>query len=82
MKDAPKKEEAKEEPAEEGEDLDFGKKKKKTKKTKSTEPIEEPVQEPTEEESAPAPIGDGSNSWAGSDRDYTYEEISFLNTQI
>jgi len=87
--EAPKKEEAKKEEAkgEEPEDpdaeFDFGAKKKKTKKKSTKEPKEakEPVEEEpqetpeSDETSEPTSIGDGS-SWAGSDRDYTYEELA------
>jgi len=83
--EAPKKEESKdEEPTEDPDtEFDFGAKKKKTKKKakepkESKEPVEEEPQETPESDDAsagPTSLGDGS-SWAGSDRDYTYEELA------
>jgi hypothetical protein len=50
-----------------------GKKKKKSSKKKVAE-------EPTEDaaEGEDAPVAEGQVPWAGSDRDYTYEEISVI----
>jgi len=72
---------AEESRAEEGESSDpfAGKKKKKSSSKKSVKISEEeevvPAEEGKEGEEA-APVAEGQVPWAGSDRDYTYEELA------
>ena len=48
------------------------------KKKKKKVVVEDPVEENPDAEDTP--VAEGQVAWAGSDRDYTYEEVSILNS--
>jgi len=77
--EAPKKDEDNEEGEEAPDSFDFGSKKKKPKKKPTKAATEEPsstTDEPQEESATPSADGQKGLPWAGSDRDYTYEELA------